>query len=177
VIRPELLTTPTAANAIELDVAIVGAGPAGTAAALELGGHGLRVGIIEKAVPPRHKTCGGGVQRRAAALLPIDLRAAVERECHAAELVHHAPALRFICARDRPIISMVMARSLRSFAHERSPAGRRTVVRRYRGPRCVGVRGKRAPHHERRRNPRAFRDRRGWREQSRRTPNRSPGVA
>ena len=107
-IRPEPLTAPSAAGAIELDVAIVGAGPAGTAAALALGGHGLRVGIIEKAVPPRHKTCGGGVLRRAAALLPIDLRAAVERECHAAELVHHAPALRFICARDRPIISMVM---------------------------------------------------------------------
>jgi flavin-dependent dehydrogenase len=38
----------------------------------------------------------------------VDVRSAVERECHAAELVHHAPALRFICRRDAPIISMVM---------------------------------------------------------------------
>jgi geranylgeranyl reductase family protein len=90
------------------DVAIVGAGPAGAAAALALSGRGLRVGIIEKAVPPRYKTCGGGVLRRAAALLPLDIRAAVERECCAAELVHHEPALRFVCERERPVISMVM---------------------------------------------------------------------
>jgi geranylgeranyl reductase family protein len=90
------------------DVAIVGAGPAGAAAALALGGRGLKIGIVEKAVPPRYKTCGGGVLRRAAALLPLDIRAAVERECCAAELVHHDPSLRFVCERDRPIISMVM---------------------------------------------------------------------
>jgi geranylgeranyl reductase family protein len=93
---------------MELDVAIVGAGPAGAAAALALSGSGLKVAIIEKAIPPRHKTCGGGVLRRAAALLPLDLQSAIERECHVAELVHHAPALRFVCRRDRPIISMVM---------------------------------------------------------------------
>lgn len=91
-----------------LDVAIVGAGPAGCAAALALQGSGLRVGLIEKAVPPRHKTCGGGVVARVMALLPAAVRAAVERECHLAELVHHDPGLRFACWRDEPIISMVM---------------------------------------------------------------------
>ncbi len=95
-------------SSTELDVAIVGAGPAGAAAALALGGRGLRIGVIEKGVPPRHKTCGGGVLRRAAALLPLDLSAVVERECHAAELVHHGPHLRFRCDRDRPIVTMVM---------------------------------------------------------------------
>jgi geranylgeranyl reductase family protein len=95
-------------NSIDLDVAIVGAGPAGAAAALEFRGRGLRVGIIEKAILPRYKTCGGGVLRRAVALLPLDLQTVVERECHAAELVHHAPALRFVCERDLPVISMVM---------------------------------------------------------------------
>ena len=93
---------------VELDVVIVGAGPAGASAALALGGRGLRVGLIEKAVPPRYKTCGGGVRARAAALLPVGIGAAVERECFAAELVHHDPALRFVCERERPIISMVM---------------------------------------------------------------------
>ncbi|MEO7413685.1 MAG: geranylgeranyl reductase family protein [Opitutaceae bacterium] len=92
----------------EFDVIVVGAGPAGAAAALAFQGKGLRVGIIEKAILPRYKTCGGGVLRRASALLPVDLRAVVERECHAAELVHHAPALRFVCRREQPVISMVM---------------------------------------------------------------------
>ncbi|MBI4623384.1 MAG: geranylgeranyl reductase family protein [Verrucomicrobia bacterium] len=107
-IPPAPATAPSSGKPIELDVAIVGAGPAGAAAALALGGRGLRVGIIEKAVPPRYKTCGGGVLRRAVALLPLDLRAAVERECFAAEIVHHGPDLRFVCRRDRPVISMVM---------------------------------------------------------------------
>ncbi|MEO6567618.1 MAG: geranylgeranyl reductase family protein [Opitutaceae bacterium] len=93
---------------IELDVAIVGAGPAGAAAALALQGKGLRVGIIEKAILPRYKTCGGGVLRRARALLPLEIGAAVERECYAAELIHHAPGLRFVCRREQPVISMVM---------------------------------------------------------------------
>lgn len=99
---------PSAGIPVELDVAIVGAGPAGASAALALGGRGLRVALLEKAVPPRYKTCGGGVLRRAIALLPLDVRAAVERECHVAEFVHHGPHLRFVCERERPIVSMVM---------------------------------------------------------------------
>lgn len=41
-----------------VDVAIVGAGPAGTAAALFLSGHGLQVQLIDRAVFPRDKVCG-----------------------------------------------------------------------------------------------------------------------
>jgi geranylgeranyl reductase family protein len=92
----------------EFDVVIVGAGPAGASAALELAGKNLRVAIVEKARLPRYKTCGGGVLRRAAELLPVDFSAAVDRECQAAELVHHTPALRFVCRREQPVISMVM---------------------------------------------------------------------
>lgn len=90
------------------DVAIVGAGPAGASAALELAGQGIAVAVVEKAVPPRYKTCGGGVLARARTLLPIDVRAAVERECQATELVHHGPPLRFVSRREAPIVSMVM---------------------------------------------------------------------
>src|SRR4051812_26708617 len=84
---------------LEFDVSIVGAGPAGAAAALELAARGVHVGLIEKAIPPRYKTCGGGVLRRALKLLPIDVSAAIERECYAAEIVHHAPDLRFVSER------------------------------------------------------------------------------
>ena len=54
-------------HAKDFDVAIVGAGPAGAAAAMALRSKsspsGLRVALIDKARPPRHKTCGGGIHR------------------------------------------------------------------------------------------------------------------
>lgn len=101
-------SSPPSPATLPVDVAIVGAGPAGGAAALTLAGHGLRVVVIEKAVPPRYKTCGGGVLWRAVKRLPIGIASVVERECRVAELVHHAPPLRFLCRREQPIVSMVM---------------------------------------------------------------------
>lgn len=44
---------------IECDVAIVGAGPAGCAAARECASRGLKVVIVEKKKIPRHKPCSG----------------------------------------------------------------------------------------------------------------------
>ena len=95
-------------GAVEYDVAVVGAGPGGSAAALALSRGGLRTVILEKAVPPRYKTCGGGLLGRTLALLPLDVRAVVERECFSAELHHHGPALSFTTQRERPVVSMVM---------------------------------------------------------------------
>lgn len=43
------------------DIAIIGAGPAGCAAALGLGQSGLRVALIDKAEFPRGKTCGDAI--------------------------------------------------------------------------------------------------------------------
>lgn len=90
------------------DVAVVGAGPAGSAAALVLARGGRRVAIIERAVPPRYKTCGGGLLGRTLQLLPFDISSVMERECFTAELHHHAPALSFASRRERPVVTMVM---------------------------------------------------------------------
>ena len=95
-------------GAPDFDVAVVGAGPGGSAAALALSRGGLRVAILEKAVLPRYKTCGGGLLGRTLKMLPLDLRAVVERECFSAELHHHGPALSFTTRRERPVVSMVM---------------------------------------------------------------------
>jgi len=46
---------------IETDVAVVGAGPAGTAAAVTLAGLGLRVTLLDRARFPRDKCCGDGL--------------------------------------------------------------------------------------------------------------------
>ena len=55
---------PTA-SAFDYDVAIVGAGPAGTACALALRHRGLRVALLDKAQFPRDKVCGDAIPGQA----------------------------------------------------------------------------------------------------------------
>ncbi|MCA9924240.1 MAG: FAD-dependent oxidoreductase, partial [Anaerolineales bacterium] len=45
-------------NTKKYDIIIVGAGPAGAAAAYYLAKQGLQVALIDKATFPREKTCG-----------------------------------------------------------------------------------------------------------------------
>ena len=50
---------------MKYDVLIVGGGPAGSMAAIQLIGSGLRVAILDRAHFPRIKPCGGGISCRA----------------------------------------------------------------------------------------------------------------
>jgi geranylgeranyl reductase family protein len=54
---------------VDYDVIVIGAGPAGCAAAAELAGRGLKTALLEKHRLPRHKTCGGGVPVSAGTVL------------------------------------------------------------------------------------------------------------
>ncbi len=56
------------------DAVVVGAGPAGASAAHELAQGGARVLLLEKALMPRYKPCGGGVTPRARAVSPLASR-------------------------------------------------------------------------------------------------------
>jgi geranylgeranyl reductase family protein len=60
------------------DVAVIGGGPAGSTAAYRLATAGARVLLVDKAVFPRDKPCGGGVTGRAARLLPFSIEPVVE---------------------------------------------------------------------------------------------------
>jgi geranylgeranyl reductase family protein len=53
----------------ELDVLVVGAGPAGVAAAITAHERGLRTRLVDKASFPRDKTCGDGLTAQALRLL------------------------------------------------------------------------------------------------------------
>ena len=61
------------------DVAVVGAGPAGSTAAYYLARAGARVLLVDRAKFPRDKPCGGGVTVRAFAQAPVDLTPVVEQ--------------------------------------------------------------------------------------------------
>jgi geranylgeranyl reductase family protein len=92
----------------DYDVVVVGAGPAGSCAAFELASRGARVALVEKAAMPRFKACGGGVTRRAAALLPFDISEVVDRQCFSAHLTLRDAGLHFSVTRGYPLISMTM---------------------------------------------------------------------
>lgn len=90
------------------DVAVVGAGPAGSAAALALARGGARVVLLDRQRFPRYKTCGGGLVQRATQLAPIDLAPVVERRFQDAVLHLHDTGQRFTSHRPFPIVSMTM---------------------------------------------------------------------
>src|SRR3954464_10135296 len=65
----------------EYDVAVVGAGPAGSSAARAAAAAGARVVVLDRAAFPRYKTCGGGLIGPSLAALPgpPPVRASVTR--------------------------------------------------------------------------------------------------
>jgi geranylgeranyl reductase family protein len=66
------------------DVAVVGAGPAGLAAAAAAAGAGARTVVLERAVHPRYKTCGGGLIGTSLAAVDPNLRLPVREQVDAA---------------------------------------------------------------------------------------------
>lgn len=65
---------------MQADVIVVGAGPAGSTAAREIAERGHSVLLLDRAMFPRPKPCGGGISVACAALLPFDISSVVEQE-------------------------------------------------------------------------------------------------
>jgi geranylgeranyl reductase family protein len=64
---------------MQYDAIVVGAGPAGSTLARHLARSGVRVLLLDRAVFPRDKPCGGGVSLRAASRLGLDLSSVTEQ--------------------------------------------------------------------------------------------------
>jgi geranylgeranyl reductase family protein len=62
----------------DYDVAVVGAGPAGTTAARHLAAGGARTVLLERARLPRYKSCAGGIPVRTLHELPFPIDAVTE---------------------------------------------------------------------------------------------------
>ena len=65
---------------VRYDVAVIGAGPAGSVAAIHLARGGAKVLLLDRASFPRDKPCGGGLTLRAVRQLPVDPTPVVEHE-------------------------------------------------------------------------------------------------
>jgi geranylgeranyl reductase family protein len=103
------------------DAIVVGAGPAGSTAAIRLARAGARVLLADKARFPRDKPCGGGLTMRAVRELPVDPQPVVE---HVVDRM--AFRLRygrsFERGRGKPLILMTQRRRLDHFLAEQAAA-------------------------------------------------------
>jgi geranylgeranyl reductase family protein len=103
------------------DVAVVGAGPAGSVTAIHLARAGARVLLLDKATFPRDKPCGGGLTLRAVRALPVDPGPVVERVVSTLEFRLPSGA-RLARPDDGPLIQMTQRRRLDAFLVEQAVA-------------------------------------------------------
>ncbi len=101
-----------AARQTRFDVAIVGAGPAGAAAARLAAARGARVVLLEKQRLPRYKTCGGGVVARAARWADLPSGSLPRRALRTAELHLHDADLHFSVRREDTLLWTIMRADL-----------------------------------------------------------------
>ncbi len=97
------------------DVIVIGAGVAGSSAAFHLANAGLNVLVLEKEKLPRYKTCGGGVIKRAAELLPFSIDPVVEQKLSRVDIFDHDNNLHFMEERKDPFTFMVMRADFDNF--------------------------------------------------------------
>jgi geranylgeranyl reductase family protein len=106
---------------VKVDVLVVGAGPAGSSAAVHLARGGASVLLADKAAFPRDKPCGGGLTGRALKRIPVDPTPVVERDVDRFELRLRYGA-RFARSHPEPLIRMTQRRRLDAFLAEHAAA-------------------------------------------------------
>src|SRR5918911_70 len=117
------------------DVAVVGAGPAGSVTACRLASAGAGVLLLERHRFPRDKPCGGGVTGRAARLLPFSIEPVVEDVVDRFEVrVGYGPS--FCHPGPRPIVYMTQRRRLDAYLAEHAAAAGAEVRE---GVRATGI--------------------------------------
>jgi geranylgeranyl reductase family protein len=104
-----------------VDALVVGAGPAGSAAALHLARGGARVVLAERARFPRDKPCGGGITGRALRHAPCAIDSVVEDVVDRFEL-GLGYRKRFERRCDGPVILMTQRRRLDALLAEQAAA-------------------------------------------------------
>jgi len=96
------------------DAIVVGAGPAGSTAALRLAREGARVLLLDRERFPRDKPCGGGLTYRAVRQLPVSVDPVVEDTVHCFELGFRY-GRRFERRSESPVVLMTQRRRLDAF--------------------------------------------------------------
>jgi geranylgeranyl reductase family protein len=104
-----------------VDVLVAGAGPAGSATALQLARAGARVVLADRARFPRDKPCGGGLTGRALRQAPCGVGPVVEHVVDTFEL-RLGTGGRFRRRSSTPLIAMTQRRRLDAYLAEQAAA-------------------------------------------------------
>jgi geranylgeranyl reductase family protein len=102
-----------------VDVAVIGAGPAGSLAAYWLADAGASVVLLDRARFPRDKPCGGGLTARAVRMLPFSVEPVVEDRVDRLEIGFNY-GRRFVRRSEAPLVFMTQRRRLDAFLVERA---------------------------------------------------------
>jgi geranylgeranyl reductase family protein len=109
------------------DVIVVGGGPAGSTAAYELGRRGVDVLLIDKAIFPRRKCCGGGITLKTARILGADLLAITQNSISSATL-SFSGSNQFHGKQDSPVMYTVDRKDLDQFLLDRAQKAGAEVI-------------------------------------------------
>ena len=104
---------------METEAIVVGAGPAGSAAARELASRGVEVLLLDRARFPRDKPCGGAVTLRCDSLLPFSIEPVVEDVVSGA-VIQLRDGRRITREAAAPLTYMTQRRRLDAFLVERA---------------------------------------------------------
>ncbi len=110
-------TTPT--DQTVWDAIVVGAGPAGCAAAYDLAAAGHRVLLVDRAAFPRPKACAGGLTLKAVRALRYSV-APVVRHWARSIVLEEATGSAITVGRKTPVCAMTVREELDSFCLERT---------------------------------------------------------
>ncbi|MHA2407610.1 MAG: NAD(P)/FAD-dependent oxidoreductase [Candidatus Ranarchaeia archaeon] len=105
------------------EVAVVGAGPAGSTAAFLLAKRGIKVGLFEKNKMPRRKPCGGALSQRAIDLLKelkLSLPSKIIQKTVTGFRLVRPDGKSVVCDLGRPVAHLVLREEFDSFLYKRA---------------------------------------------------------